>query len=104
MFFNQIYRAQICKNNILGKVAVRTIIAGRKVDEQIVRDRLLREENRHIFIDRLKRIGKRVKTIDNDKKRNKAGVLMPLCVVNEELSFLFTLRSQLLASHGGQVR
>ena len=83
---------------------MRTIIAGRKVDEQIVRDRLLQEENRHIFIDRLKRIGKRVKPIDNDKKRNKAGVLMPLCVVNEELSFLFTLRSQLLASHGGQVR
>ncbi|XP_065655957.1 nudix hydrolase 3-like [Hydra vulgaris] len=37
------------------------------------------------------------------KSLRKAAVLLPLCIVNNELSILFTRRSPILSSYGGQV-
>ena len=34
----------------------------------------------------------------------KAAILLPLCVVNGQLSLLFTLRSKALNAHSGEVR
>lgn len=41
---------------------------------------------------------------EDDRKRQDAGVLAPLCISNGRLSVLFTLRSAALSNHAGQVR
>ncbi|PIK61034.1 Nucleoside diphosphate-linked moiety X motif 8, mitochondrial [Apostichopus japonicus] len=44
-----------------------------------------------------------IRKADKDKSASKSAVFMPFCLVNEEPSILFTLRSSKLTSHRGQV-
>lgn len=66
-------------------------------------DTILSQENRTDCLNRLKSfklISPRQKPPESSKK---AAVLVPLCVVNEELGLLYTLRRSDLKRHRGQV-
>jgi len=74
-----------------------------KVPEEEIRN-LLSSQNKKKFIERLEATEKR----DNDKRlqscTEEASVLVPVCIVDNKPSLLFTLRSETLVSHRGQVR
>ncbi|XP_076634597.1 mitochondrial coenzyme A diphosphatase NUDT8 [Colletes latitarsis] len=61
---------------------------------------VLSENNRKLFIERLK-TRKPVKALDENV--NRAAVLVPLCKHKGELGFLYTLRSTKVTSNRGQV-
>jgi len=70
---------------------------GRTVPKELI----LSKENRENCITKLKRVKPiRLNTIQPTRK---AAVLVPLCTVKNELSFLYTLRSSDLKSYRGQV-
>lgn len=76
---------------------VRDIHQGRTVPNEYI----LSKENRENCIMKLKTM-KPIRLYGREPLK-KAAVLVPLCIVNNELSFLYTLRSADLKSYRGQV-
>ena len=64
-------------------------------------DTVLSEENRQRCIKKMSK-QKAVRDVDSKSKRPGA-VLVPLCLINGELSLLYTVRSKNLKSHRGQI-
>lgn len=68
---------------------------------QINLEKLLSEENRKKTIEKFKKYTKlRIGEKNPDKH---AAVLIPLCIANNELSILYTIRSSKLRNYSGQV-
>lgn len=79
------------------KVNVANNTQGRAIPKELV----LSKENRENCIFKLKSV--RPVRLYGREPTKKAAVLVPLCIVNNELSFLYTLRSSNLKSYRGQV-
>jgi len=76
-------------------------IVNNSYDRTVPKELILSKENRENCITKLKGV-KPVRLFGREPTR-KAAVLVPLCTVNNELSFLYTLRSSDLKSYRGQV-
>ena len=72
-----------------------------QLSEDYVRNCLISDSGKKKVINAI--MQQRISWEDNRKRQN-AGVLVPLCIYNGRLSVLFTLRSGALSSHAGQVR
>ena len=72
-----------------------------QLSEDYVRNCLISDSGKKKVINAI--IQQRISWEDNRKRQN-AGVLAPLCIANGRLSVLFTLRSAALSNHAGQVR
>ncbi|PSN34502.1 hypothetical protein C0J52_13402 [Blattella germanica] len=79
------------------KVCVRNVNQGRTISKEFI----LSAENRSNCIAKLKNI-KPIRLSEAEPVK-KAAILVPLCVVNDEISLLYTLRSSDLKSYRGQV-
>lgn len=79
------------------KADVLNINRGRTIQKEFI----LTKENRENCITKLKDM-KSVR-LDGGEPVKKAAVLVPLCIVNNDLSLLYTLRSSDLKSYRGQV-
>jgi nudix motif 8 len=77
--------------------SVRNINQGRTIPKEYI----LSKENREKCITKLKTM-KPIRLYGRDPLK-KAAVLVPLCIINNELSLLYTLRSSDLKSYRGQV-
>jgi hypothetical protein len=83
--------------DLTSKVNIVNDSYGRTVPKELI----LSKENRENCITKLKRV-KTFRLYGREPTR-KAAVLVPLCTVNNELSFLYTLRSSDLKSYRGHV-
>jgi nudix motif 8 len=79
------------------KANVRNINHGRTIQKEFI----LTKENQENCIAKLKRM--KSLRLDGREPIKKAAVLVPLCIINNELSLLYTLRSSDLKSYRGQV-
>lgn len=81
------------------KVCVRNVNQGRSISKEFI----LSQENRSSCIQKLKNM-KPVRLPESEQEPvRKAAVLVPLCVVNDEISLLYTLRSSDMKHYRGQV-
>ncbi|KAH0552236.1 nucleoside diphosphate-linked moiety X motif 8 [Cotesia glomerata] len=78
---------------------VRKITTLKNSSDKLHPNVILTEENKRACISRLKQL-RPMKIKDNEKK---AAVLVPLCLYNNELGLLYTLRSFKLSTNRGQV-
>ncbi|CAD6233631.1 GSCOCG00007227001-RA-CDS [Cotesia congregata] len=78
---------------------VRKITTLKNASDKLHPNVILTEENKKACISRLKQL-RPMKIKDNEKK---AAVLVPLCLYNNELGLLYTLRSFKLSTNRGQV-
>lgn len=73
----------------------------RRFQSQIDIEKLLSEENRTKTIEKFKRYTKlRIGDTNPDKH---AAILIPICISNNQVSLLYTIRSSKLRNHSGQV-
>ncbi|KAJ9575056.1 hypothetical protein L9F63_007791 [Diploptera punctata] len=79
------------------RICVRNVNQGREISKEFI----LSQENRLRCIQKLKNM-KPVRLSKQEPIR-KAAVLVPLCVVNDEISLLYTLRSSDMKNYRGQV-
>lgn len=79
----------------------RYLVQTRKYHSQIDIKLLLSEENRKKTIEKFKKYTKlRIGEQNPDKH---AAILIPICISNNQVSLLYTIRSSKLKSHSGQV-
>lgn len=68
---------------------------------QINLEKLLTEENKKKTVDKFRKFTKlRIGDKNPDKH---AAILIPLCIANNEISILYTIRSSKLRNYSGQV-
>lgn len=79
------------------KANVLNVNQGRTIQKEFI----LTKENRENCITKLKSM--KSARLDDREPIKKAAVLVPLCIVNNDLSLLYTLRSSDLKSYRGQV-
>lgn len=68
---------------------------------QINLEKLLSEENKRKTIEKFKKYTKLRIGVKNPEKH--AAVLIPLCITDNEISVLYTIRSSKLRNYSGQV-
>jgi NTP pyrophosphohydrolases including oxidative damage repair enzymes len=90
-----------CKEYWSVDLTPKVIIANNTYGRTVPKELILSKENRENCIIKLKRV-KPIWLYGSEPVR-RAAVLVPLCTVNNELSFLYTLRSSDLKSYRGQV-
>ena len=71
------------------------------ITEDFVRDQILTDGNRQKLMKKLSRVRSNMQVSSDGRS---AGVLLPLCIADGQLSILYTLRSSALSTHAGQVR
>ena len=74
----------------------------RNFSSKLTWDTVLSEDNRKKCLKRMKDINS-IRLFQEQKVKKHGAVLVPLCHINGELSFLYTVRSKGLKSHKGEI-
>lgn len=81
--------------------AHKTLVMLKRNMSQINLEKLLSEENKKKTIEKFRKFTKlRIGDRNPDKH---AAILIPICIVDNEVSILYTIRSSKLRNHSGQV-
>lgn len=81
--------------------AHKTLLMLKRNLSQINLEKLLSEENKKKTIEKFRKYTKlRIGETSPDKH---AAILIPLCIVDNDISLIYTLRSSKLRNHSGQV-